>query len=45
MVWREGFTRNGTQLFVRVSSNQPWSALENEPLVRHIFSNLQQLGL
>ena len=45
MVWREGFTRNGTQLFVRVSSNQPWSALETEPLVRQIFANLQQLGL
>ncbi|MBW7894977.1 MAG: exosortase-associated EpsI family protein [Opitutaceae bacterium] len=45
MVWREGFTRNGTQLFVRVSSNQPWSALENEPLVRRIFTNLEQLGL
>lgn len=45
LVWREGFTRNGTQLFVRVSSNQPWSVLENEPLVREIFTNLKQLGL
>lgn len=45
MVWREGFTRNGTQLFVRVSSNQPWSVLAREPLVRQIFTNLQPMGL
>lgn len=45
VVWRYGFTRNGTQLFVRVSSNRRWDEIKNEPLVAEIFGRLQPLGL
>lgn len=45
IAWRYGFTHDGDQLFVRVSSNQPWSALAREPLVAEIFRRLQPLGL
>jgi len=43
--WDYGFRRDGDQLFVRISSNQPWSALQNEPLLQDIFNRLQPLGL
>jgi exosortase len=43
--WQYGFRKDGDQLFVRISSNQPWSALQNEPLLRDIFNRLQPLGL
>lgn len=42
---RYGFTHDGDQLFVRVSSNRPWSALAQEPLLAQVFSRLQPLGL
>lgn len=45
IAWRYGFTRNGDQLFVRVSSNQPWNKLADEPLIAAFFSRLQPLGL
>lgn len=45
IAWRYGFTRNGDQLFVRVSSNQPWRNLADEPLIATFFSRLQPLGL
>ena len=37
--------REGDQYFVRVSSNQPWSGLAEEPLVREIFTQLVKTGL
>lgn len=40
-----GFRRPGEQYFVRISSNQPWSALKDEPLVREIVINLTRIGL
>ncbi len=42
---RYGFTHEGDQLFVRVSSNRPWPELANEPLLAEVFSRLQPLGL
>jgi exosortase len=45
IAWRHGFTRNGDQLFVRVSSNVAWDELAHEPLLQQIFHNLQPLGL
>ncbi len=45
IAWHYGFTHDGDQLFVRVSSNRPWSAFAQEPLLREIFSRLQPLGL
>lgn len=42
---RYGFTQEGDQLFVRVSSNRPWSTLADEPLLTEVFSRLQPLGL
>ena len=40
-----GFRREGPQVFVRVSSNDDWERLANEPLVRQIFTGLHPLGL
>jgi len=40
-----GFRRQGSQYFIRVSSNRPWPDLAQEPLVREIMSNLKTLGL
>lgn len=45
IAWQYGFKRDGEQLFVRVSSNQPWAQLQDEPLVREVFAKLQPLGL
>ncbi len=45
IAWRYGFTHDGDQLFVRVSSNHPWSALAHEAFLRQVFSRLQPLGL
>ena len=45
LAWRYGFRRDGDQLFVRVSSNRPWSDLAHEPLLDTFFSRLQPLGL
>lgn len=39
------FRSGGDQLFVRISSNQPWPVLAREPLVQEIFQRLQPLGL
>jgi len=43
--WKYGFSHRGEQLFVRVSSNVPWSEVHNDPLVTQIFANLKPLGL
>ncbi len=40
-----GFRQQGEQFFVRISSNQPWAGLADEPLVREIVTNLTRLGL
>jgi exosortase len=45
IAWRYGFRHDGDQLFVRVSSNLPWNAIADEPLLAEIFAGLQPLGL
>jgi len=45
IAWRYGFRKEGAQLFVRVSSNHPWTDLEDEPLLTNILSHLQSFGL
>jgi hypothetical protein len=42
---RYGFRRDGAQLFVRISSNRPWSDFADEPLLTEIFNHLQTCGL
>ncbi|MEO6992849.1 MAG: exosortase/archaeosortase family protein [Lacunisphaera sp.] len=43
--WKYGFRRQGEQCFIRISSNQPWSGIANEPLFKSIVSTLAKLGL
>jgi len=43
--WQHGFSRNGSQCFIRVSSNYPWETLKDEPLLNEVFENLRPLGL
>lgn len=43
--WRYGFHRDGDQLFVRVSSNRPWSEIGREPFMAAIFEQLRAYGL
>jgi len=45
IAWRYGFRQDGVQLFVRISSNHPWSDFANEPLLTEIFGPLQTFGL
>lgn len=45
IAWRYGFRHDGDQLFVRISSNVPWTKIADEPLVKEIFAQLQPLGL
>lgn len=40
-----GVRSQGEQLFVRMTSNQPWEAFSNEALVQEIFAELQTYGL
>lgn len=40
-----GFRRAGDQMFVRVSSNRPWSEISDEPLIQEFFRKTQPLGL
>lgn len=40
-----GFRRQGSQYFVRLSSNRPWEELADDPLLREIFANLDRVGL
>jgi len=42
---RYGFLHNGDQLFVRVSSNRPWTEIAGEPLIQRFFVGLAPLGL
>lgn len=45
IAWRYGFRREGSQYFIRFSSNQPWETLKQEPLVQEIFRRLATVGL
>ncbi len=45
LAFQYGFHREGEQLFVRVSSNQPWETIASEPLLQEIFARLAKLGL
>ncbi len=40
-----GFQHDGPQLFVRISSNRPWSELQDDPLMTQFFARTLQLGL
>lgn len=40
-----GFSRQGSQYFIRISSNRPWDELAAEPLLREILTNLDRVGL
>jgi exosortase len=42
---RYGFRHSGDQMFVRVSSNRPWSEIAREPLVAEFFRRIHPLGL
>ena len=45
IAWRYGFRHDGDQLFVRISSNVPWSDIGAEPLLAQFFARTQSLGL
>jgi exosortase len=45
LAFKYGFHREGEQLFVRVSSNQPWEIIAAEPLLQEIFARLAPFGL
>jgi hypothetical protein len=40
-----GFRRQGSQYFIRVSSNRPWEEINREPVLREILGNLDRIGL
>ncbi len=43
--WQHGFSHDGDQLFVRLSSNRPWAAFAREPLLKDVFARLRDFGL
>lgn len=45
LAWHYGFRTAGDQMFVRISSNQPWEKLAGEPLLTEVFAHLQPFGL
>ena len=45
IAWRYGFRHDGDQLFVRVSSNRPWTEIAREPFLADFFSRVRPLGL
>lgn len=45
IAWQYGFRHDGDQLFVRISSNVPWSEIAAEPLLAQFFARTQPLGL
>jgi len=45
MVMRYGVRSEADQLFVRFSSNVPWSTLASEPLLQEIVDRMRTLGL
>jgi len=44
LAWRYGFKREGSQLFVRVSSNHPWADFAGDPLLQEVFARLHNFG-
>ena len=42
---RFGFHSHGEQMFVRISSNEPWEAISSEPLVQEILARLKPVGI
>jgi len=45
IAWQYGFNRQGSQYFVRLSSNRPWEEFRDDPLIRQVFTNLDRVGL
>ena len=45
LAWRYGFRTAGEQMFVRISSNRPWTEIRDDPLVTGILARLQPHGL
>ena len=45
IAWRYGFRHDGDQMFVRLSSNRPWSQIGQEPLVAELLGRLKPFGL
>jgi hypothetical protein len=45
IAWRYGFRHDGDQVFIRLSSNRPWSQIAHEPLVAELLARLKPLGL
>ena len=45
LAWTYGFRHDGDQVFVRVSSNRPWSEIGREALLHDFIARLQPLGL
>lgn len=45
LAWRHGFHTAGEQLFIRISSNRPWSEIQDNPLLLEIVNNLRPHGL
>ncbi|GAB5562028.1 MAG: hypothetical protein SynsKO_36750 [Synoicihabitans sp.] len=44
-VLSQGVRLNGEQLFIRLSSNQPWHKFADEPLIAEIFRGLKSYGI
>jgi exosortase len=40
-----GFSRQGSQYFVRISSNRPWEEFSGDPLLGEILGKLDRVGL
>lgn len=40
-----GVRSQGEQMFIRLSSNRPWSAIQHEPLVHEVLDRLAPFGL
>ncbi len=45
LAWHYGLRTSGEQLFVRISSNQPWAKIAGEPLLTSLFAELKPMGL
>ena len=45
IAWHFGFRHGGDQLFVRASSNRPWSEISREPLMKQFFAGIRPMGL
>ncbi len=45
IAWRYGFRHDGDQVFIRISSNRPWSEIGDDPLLRDFFARLRPFGL